>query len=194
MDAIIKGINRLGDRVETIERKSSWDGQPSNTARNPNFKKNQNLNTGKPGPNQNIRPPFQENYAEASTSSEPTKDTQINLMGLNTEQQIFLTQDDKKAHTLNQFQTKSGESFDFREGYDAAVYEVHKQYKLRSRTIDVPETSKQKDTRQCKKAKVNTFPIELPTRTDLKPKKPMVENISDGAPLNSQPSTSFPPK
>jgi len=44
-------------------------------------------------------------------------------MGLNSEQKKFLTQDD---HDINQFQTKSGESFDFREGYDAAVYEVHK--------------------------------------------------------------------
>jgi len=35
LDAIIKGMDRLGDRVETIERKSSWDGQPSNTGRNP---------------------------------------------------------------------------------------------------------------------------------------------------------------
>lgn len=51
-------MDRLGDRVETIERKSPWDGQPGNTGRNPNFRKNQNPNTGKTGPDQNIRPPF----------------------------------------------------------------------------------------------------------------------------------------
>ena len=68
-------MERLGDRVETIERKSSWDGQPSNAGRNPNFRKNQNPNIAKAGTDQNIRPPFQENYAEASTSSEPTEDT-----------------------------------------------------------------------------------------------------------------------
>ena len=39
LDAIIKGMDRLGDRVETIERKSSWEGQTSNI-RNPNFRKN----------------------------------------------------------------------------------------------------------------------------------------------------------
>ena len=65
-------MDKLGDRVETIEKKTPWDGQPSNTGRNPNFRKNHNSNTGNVGPNQNIRPPFQENYAEASTSSEPT--------------------------------------------------------------------------------------------------------------------------
>lgn len=194
LDAIIKGMDRLGDRVETIERKSFWEGQPGNTARNSNFRKNQNPNTRKAGPDQSIRPPFQENYAEASTSSEPTKDTQINLMGLNSEQQIFLTQDDQEAHTFNQFQTKSRESFDFGEGYDAIVYEVHKQYKLRSRTIDVHKPSKQKDTKQPKKVKDKTFPTELPTKTNLNPKEPMVEDISDLQPSNNQPSTSFPPK
>ena len=104
LDVIIKGVDRLGDRVETIERKFPWDGQLSNTGRNPNFRKNQNPNTRNTGPDQNIRPPFQENYVEASTSSEPTKDTQINLMGLNSEQQIFLTQEDQETHTLKQFQ------------------------------------------------------------------------------------------
>jgi len=65
-------MDRLGDRVETIERKSSWETQAGNTARNPNFRRNPNLNSGKTGPDKNIIPPFQENYAEASTSSEPT--------------------------------------------------------------------------------------------------------------------------
>ena len=131
-------MDRLRDRVETIERKSPWDGQPNNTGRNPNFRKSQNPNTGKIGPDQNIKPPFQENYAEASTSDEPTEDTQINLMGLNNEQQVFLTQEDQEAHILKQFQTQSGESFDFREGYDTTIYDVHKQYNLRRRRIDVP--------------------------------------------------------
>jgi len=78
LDAIINGMHRLGDRVETVERKSSWEGQPSNTIRNPNFRKNQNPNVGRASPDHDIRPPFQENYAEASTSSEPTEDTHIN--------------------------------------------------------------------------------------------------------------------
>lgn len=126
LDAIIKRMDRLGDRVETIKRNSSWEGQPS-TPRNPNFRKNKNPNVGRVGPDQNIRSPFQENYAEASTSSEPIEDPHINLMGFDSEHQVFLTQEDQEAHNINQFQTKSGESFDFREGYDAVVYEVHKQ-------------------------------------------------------------------
>lgn len=153
LDAIINGIHRLGDRVETIEIKSSWDGQQSNTIRNPKFRKNQNPNVGRASPDQDIRPPFQKNYTETSTYSEPTEDTHINLMGLNGEQQVFLTQEDQNDHDINQFQTKSGESFDFRECYDKTLYEAHKQYKLRSRTIDLPEPIKPKDTKQPKKIK-----------------------------------------
>ena len=59
-------------------------------------------------------------------------------MGLNNEQQVFLTQEDQDANILEQFQTQSGESFDFREGYDTTIFEVHKQYNLRSRRINIP--------------------------------------------------------
>jgi len=127
LDAIISGMHRLGDRVETVERKSSWDGTQSNTVIGPNFRKNQSPNVGRAGPDQDIRPPFQENYTKASTSSEPTEDTHINLMGLNDEQKVFLTQEDQNDNDINQFQTKSEESFDFKEGYDTTVYEVQKQ-------------------------------------------------------------------
>lgn len=66
-------------------------------------------------------------------------------MGLKSEQQVFLTQEYQDDHDINQFQTKSRESFDFKQGYDSAVYEVHKQYKLRTRTMDVPENIKPND-------------------------------------------------
>jgi len=63
-------------------------------------------------------------------------------MGLNGEGEVFLTQEDQEAHVLKQFQTQSGESFDFTEGYDTTIYKVHKQYNLRSRRIDVPDNNK----------------------------------------------------
>jgi len=81
-------------------------------------------------------------------------------MGLNGEQQVFLTQEDQDDHDIDQFQTKSRESFDFKEGYDSAIYKVHKQYKLRTRTIDVLETIKPKDTKQPKKVKGKAAFIE----------------------------------
>lgn len=52
------------DRIDNIERKPQWDNQQTPLVRNPNFRKNQNQNIGKNGSDQNIRPPFQENYVE----------------------------------------------------------------------------------------------------------------------------------
>ena len=147
LDAIITFMHRLGNGVESVERKSSWEGQQPNTIRNPNFQKTQNTNAGRSSLDHDVRPPFHENYAEASTYSEQTEDTHMNLVDLKAEQQIFLTQQDQDEHDLNQFQTNSGESFDFKQGYDTAVYEVHKQYKLRTRTIDVPKKVKANDTK-----------------------------------------------
>jgi len=79
LDAIINNMHSLGDRVGSVERKTSWDGQQANTIRNPNFRKNQNPNVGRAIPDHDIRPSFQEAYAEASTSSEQIKDTPSDL-------------------------------------------------------------------------------------------------------------------
>lgn len=70
LDAIITGMHKLGDRVESVEIKSSWNAPQNNDVRNPNFRKNQNPNAGRTGLEQDVRHPFQENYTEASTSSE----------------------------------------------------------------------------------------------------------------------------
>ena len=82
----------------------------------------------------------------------------MNLMDLKGEHQTFLTQEDQNEHDSTQFQTKTGESFDFKQGYDTAVYEVHKQYKLRTRTVDISEPSKTKEGKQTSKIK-NTVVI-----------------------------------
>jgi len=111
-------------------------------------------------------------------------------MGLNGEQQVFLTQEYQDDNDINQFQTKSGESFDFREGYDTAVYEVHKQYKLRSRTIDAPEPIKPKDTKQPKKIKDKAALIELSDKTGPNPKEVIVEDVSDIQTFKNQPLVS----
>ena len=91
LDAIISGLQRLGERVENVERKASWEGQQSNTIRNPNFRKTQNINASRPNQDHDIRPPFQDNYVEGSTSSEPLEDTHMNLMDLKGEHQTVLS-------------------------------------------------------------------------------------------------------
>jgi len=183
LDAILTGMKRLGDRVESVERKSSWEAPQNNPPRNPNFRRTQNPNVGKASSDPDIRPPFQENYAETSTSTEPNEDPHINLMGLDGESQVFLTQEDHENDEIKLFQTKSGESFDFKQGYDTAVYEVHKQYKLRSRTVNVTQPEKIKDSQQPKRAIVT----ELNNTTESLAKEVTIEEITKPFSSNQQP-------
>jgi len=64
IDNLAKNMEGIMERIGNMERKPQWDNQQAPPIRNPNFRNNQN--TGKNGPDQNIRPPFQENYLETS--------------------------------------------------------------------------------------------------------------------------------
>ena len=192
LDAIINGLQRLGERVENVERKASWEGQQSNTIRNPNLRKTQNTNAGRSNQDHDIRTPFQDNYVEGSTSSETIQDTHMNLMDLKGDHKTFLSKEDQNELDYNQFQTKSGESFDFKQGYDTAVYEVHKQYKLRTRTIDISEPSKTKDGKQPNKSKGKAIATEPADPTVSQPQHVTVEDITDLQPSKDQRLPPFP--
>jgi len=153
LDAIINGMHRLGDRVENVEKKPTWDGQQNNTVRNLNFRRNQNPNAGRVSLDRQIRPPFEENYTEASTSNDPLEDSHINLIGLKDDQHVFLSEEDQDSDDFHQIQSQTQESFDSQQAYDSTVYELNKQYKLRTRTIDAPMPIKQKETKQPNRTK-----------------------------------------
>ena len=93
---------------------------------NPNTRKNAI-------PDQQIRSPFQENYDEGLQNHEEEDDTQINLLGIKNEDVVFLTQEEQELYMLQQLQLESRESFDYKQCYEYAIYEVHKQYILRSK-------------------------------------------------------------
>jgi len=58
---------------------------------------------------------------------------------------------------LQQLQIQSGESFDYKQGYDSAIFEVHKQYNLRSKkNADIPDQTKKSVQNQPKKIKEAT--------------------------------------
>ena len=119
------------DRLDNMERKPQQDNQQK--IRNPNFRKNTNTRkTRESTPDQTIRPPFQENYAESYHQNDDDEET-INLMGINDDNTIFLTQEDQELYDLQQMQLDCGESFDYKQGYEFAINEVHKQYNLRSK-------------------------------------------------------------
>lgn len=126
IDSLDKTLERMMDRLDNIEKRPHWDNQQQ--TRNPNFRKN--INQGKTketGPDQTIRPPFQENYAEISQNSDEDEDSMNNLMGIDDDNTIFLTQEDQELFELQQPKLESNESFDYEQGYDFAINEIHSQ-------------------------------------------------------------------
>jgi len=111
----------------------------------------------------------------------------MNLMDIKGEHQTLLSQEDQDEHDFSQFQTKPGESFDFKQGYDTAVYEVHKQYKLRTRTIDISKPSKPKDGKQPNKTKSKAVVIEPTDIPVPSPHHVTVEDITEMQPSINQP-------
>ena len=67
-------------------------------------------------------------------------------MGIDDNKTIFLTHEDQELFELQQLQLDSGESFDYKQGYDFSINEVHKQYNLRSKTKIEPSTKKSAQT------------------------------------------------
>ena len=54
-------------------------------------------------------------------------------MGINDENTIFLTQEEHEIYMLQRLQLDFGESFDYKQGYEISINEVHKQYNLRNK-------------------------------------------------------------
>ena len=65
-------------------------------------------------------------------------------MGLKNDQHVFLSEEDQDSDDFHQMQSQTQESFNFEQAYEPTVYELNKQYKLITRTIDVPVPIKPK--------------------------------------------------
>ena len=118
-------------------------------------------------------------------------------MGLDDQNPVFLSQDEEELHMLKQLQTRYGESFDYKQGYDFAIFEVHKQYNLRSKkNAGPPDHAKKAMTNQPKITnKVDVLEIlQILPRPNQNPPSPIIEEITANQPLVEQPSTSVPLK
>lgn len=118
-------------------------------------------------------------------------------MGTNDEETVFLTQDEQELYLLQQLQIESGESFDYKKGYDFSIFEVHKQYNLRSKkNVDVPNQTKktvQNQPKKIKEAPVSKI-LQILPRENPKPSSPTIVDITSNQPHVDQPSTSIPPE
>lgn len=92
VDVLARILEIIIDRLENMERKNHWENQQQQTPiRNPKFRKNHNT-TKNATLDEQISPPFQENYVEDSQNQEAEYDTQINILETMEEDTIFLTQ------------------------------------------------------------------------------------------------------
>ena len=98
---------------------------------------------------------------------------------------------------LQQLQIHSGESFDYKKGYDSSIFELHKQYNLRSKkNFDIPDQTKKTVPNQPKKLKEAPVSkiLQILPRQNQNPFGPTIVDITPNQPSDDQPSTSIPPK
>ena len=127
-----KTLERMMDILDHIEIKPQWDNQQQ--IKNPNFRKNNNSGKAKESaPDQTIRAPFQENYAKCSQNNDEDEDSINHLMGIDENNTIFLTQEDQELFELQQLKLDSSESFDYKQGYEFSINEIHSQYNFRNK-------------------------------------------------------------
>lgn len=96
---------------------------------------------------------------------------------------------------LQQLQIQSGESFDYKQGYDSTIFELHRKNNLRSkRNVDVLEKTKkivQNQTKKIKEALVSKI-LQIIPRENQKPSSPTIVDITSDQPSADPPSTSIP--
>ena len=107
------------ERLEITDRNPPRENQHGSLIRNPNFRRNPpQIRQREPreqweqrGPDQQIRPCFQEKYVdEGEETIEGLDDVHINLMGINDNDSIFLTQEEHDLFLLSQTKVHEEES------------------------------------------------------------------------------------
>jgi hypothetical protein len=103
IDSLAREVERMMEILTVTKRNPPRENQPAPQIRNPNFRRNPpQIRQRDPrdqreqrGPDQQIRPPLQENYAdEGEEVIEELEDTHLNLMGIHDNEAIFLTQEE----------------------------------------------------------------------------------------------------
>ena len=81
-----------------------------------------------------MRPPFQENYVdEVERDMEPLDENHLNLIGSDSEGEVFLTEEEQVFFSSNQNETNYEDPKDPEIGLQNNIMEVHRQYDLRSK-------------------------------------------------------------
>lgn len=90
---------------------------------------------------------------------EEVEENQINLMGTNEDDSDFLTQEEYELFLLTQMELESEEYDDYKNRFENAILEVHRQYNLRSKKNN--DNSKKKDLNNSRKKNLESNPNKI---------------------------------
>jgi hypothetical protein len=185
IDSLVRTMERMMERLDITDRNPPRENQPGPQIRNPNFRRNPpQIRQREPreqreqrGPDQQIRPPFQENYVdEGEETIEGLDDVHINLMGINDNDSIFLTQEEQDLFLLSQTEVDEEESE--QQAFENAIMEVHRQYNLRSKKSNDNPTKKASDFRKTTDTPAKKVPDSPPKKNSEVPTKRTSDSVS----------------
>ena len=166
MERMLEKIN-FKDRVPPREPQNNQNRNINQNYRRENNEDKQNES------DQQIRPPFQQNYVDQYQEDrelERLEESHVKLIGSDSGDDVFFTEEEQGFFSYDQ-NTNTYEDFDdYRLGFENAIMEVHKQYDLRSKGN--VENSKDKNTDTAVKKKIEIQPKKTAEKTNILDKKP----------------------
>jgi len=135
LDSLASLVELMLERMNFSDINPPRDNTPAPQIRNPNFRRNPPQirqrdprdQIEKRGPDQQIRPPLQENYVdEGGEVMEELEDTHINLMGIHDNEAIFLTQEEQELFLLNQTKVSEEAEDAEQQAFENSILEVHR--------------------------------------------------------------------
>lgn len=174
IDNLVRVVNQMMQRVTINNQNQASQNQNVQQARNQNFRRNtpKIKKREQKGLDQQIRPPFRENYTDDEGNIVEYLDyNQIILLGISDDETVFLAQEEHELFLIVETEMDSEKSREYKQGFENAITEVHRKYNLRSK--------KNQDTANKKNAKnlgKKVFDSD-PKKTTKNPPKKTTENI-----------------
>jgi ribonuclease HI len=188
LDSLTRAVEIMMERLTVSDRNPPRENPPAPQVRNPNFRRNPpQIRQRDPrdqreqrGPDQQIRPPLQENYAdEGGEVIEELEDTHINLMGIHDNEAIFLTQEEQELFLLNQTKVSEEAEDAEQQAFENAILEVHRQYNLRSKKTEGNSPKKTTETQKVVETKKTPEPSTEKTPEKTTAEKTPEKNNAD---------------
>jgi hypothetical protein len=150
------------ERLTITDRNPPRENQAAPQIKNPNFRRNPpQIRQRYPrdqqeqrGPNQQIKPPLQENYVDDGEEFiEEFDDAHINLMGDHDHdhESIFLTQEEHEIFLLSKTEVNEEAEKIEQQAFENSIMEFHRKYNLRSKKTNDNSLKNAAETKKTSK-------------------------------------------